>query len=62
MSNKLFQKDEVNYRALYGTLFSGLLGQFGAHYVSEIEDAIQNSFLKSLKIWKQKSIPDNKEN
>lgn len=62
MSNKLFQKDEVNYRALYGMLFSGLLGQFGAHYVSEIEDAIQNSFLKSLKIWKQKSIPDNKEN
>lgn len=62
MSNNLFQKDEVNYRALYGKLFSGLLSQFGAHYVSEIEDAIQNSFLKSLKIWKQKSIPDNTEN
>ncbi|QQQ29082.1 DUF6596 domain-containing protein [Chryseobacterium indoltheticum] len=62
MSNKLFQKEEANYRALYGKLFSGLLGQFGAHYVSEIEDAIQNSFLKSLKIWKQKSIPYNEEN
>ena len=62
MSNQFVQKDEVNYRALYGKLFSGLLGQFGVHYVSEIEDAIQNSFLKSLKIWKQKSIPDNTEN
>ncbi len=62
MSNNLFQNDEINYRALYGKLFSGLLGQFGANYVSEIEDAIQNSFLKSLKIWKENSTPKNKEN
>lgn len=62
MSTDLFPKDEINYRALYGKLFSGLLGQFGANYVSEIEDSIQNSFLKSLKIWKGKSIPNNKEN
>ena len=62
MSNDLFQKEEINYRALYGKLFSGLLGQFGANYVSEIEDAIQNSFLKSLKIWNEKSTPDNIEN
>ena len=62
MSNDLFQKEEINYRALYGKLFSGLLGQFGANYVSEIEDAIQNTFLKSLKIWNVKSIPNNKEN
>lgn len=53
---------EINYRALYGKLFSGLLGQFGANYVSEIEDAIQNSFLKSLKIWTKNNVPDNKEN
>lgn len=39
----------INYRVLYGKLFSGLLSQFGINYVSEIEDAIQNSFLKSLK-------------
>lgn len=62
MSNNLFQKDEINYRALYGKLFSGLLNQFGANYVSEIEDAIQNSFLKSLKIWNEKSTPSQKEN
>lgn len=53
---------EINYRALYGKLFSGLLNQFGTNYVSEIEDAIQNSFLKSLKIWKQNNIPNNMEN
>lgn len=62
MSNNLSPKGELNYRALYGKLFTGLLDQFGAQYVSEIEDAIQNSFLKSLKVWKQKSIPENKEN
>ncbi|MFK7001917.1 DUF6596 domain-containing protein [Flavobacterium oreochromis] len=62
MNNDLVPKNEVNYRALYGKLFSGLLGHFGANYVSEIEDAIQNSFLKSLKIWNVNSTPNNKEN
>jgi len=62
MSSNLLPKEETNYRALYGKLFSGLLNQFGANYISEIEDAIQNSFLKSLKIWKQKDVPNNKEN
>lgn len=62
MSINLLPKEETNYRALYGKLFSGLLNQFGGNYISEIEDAIQNSFLKSLKLWKQNSVPDNKEN
>jgi len=53
---------EINYRALYGKLFSGLLNQFGTNYVSEIEDAIQNSFLKSLKVWTKNNVPNNKEN
>lgn len=62
MSSNLLPKEEINYRAIYGKLFSGLLNQFGTNYVSEIEDAIQNSFLKSLKIWNQKNVPNNKEN
>ncbi|MBP1615177.1 MAG: polymerase [Bacteroidetes bacterium] len=62
MGDNLFQNEEINYRALYGKLFSGLLSQFGANYVSEIEDAIQNSFLKLLKDWRLNAIPDNKEN
>ena len=53
---------ENNYRALYGKLFSSLTRQFGIHRFSEIEDAIQNSFLKSLKNWKPDSAPKNKEN
>jgi len=62
MSSNLLPKEETNYRALYGKLFSGLLKQFSTNYVSEIEDAIQNSFLKSLKTWKQNNVPNNKEN
>lgn len=62
MNSNLLPKEEINYRAIYGKLFSGLLYQFGTNYVSEIEDAIQNSFLKSLRIWKQNSVPNNKEN
>ena len=62
MSNNFLPNEEINYRAIYGKLFSGLLNQFGTNYVSEIEDAIQNSFLKSLKIWNQNNVPNNKEN
>ncbi|ROI05014.1 RNA polymerase [Chryseobacterium sp. G0240] len=62
MSSNLPPKEVINYRALYGKLFSGLLNQFGTNFVSEIEDAIQNSFLKSLKIWTKNNAPTNKEN
>ena len=62
MSNNSLPKDEINYRSIYGKLFSGLIHQFGTNYVTEIEDAIQNSFLKSLKIWNQNNVPNNKEN
>lgn len=62
MSNSLFPKKEINYRAIYGKLFSGLLNQFGTSWIFEIEGAIQNSFLKSLKVWNQNNVPNNKEN
>ena len=55
-------RGEINYVVLYGKLFSGLLNQFGTNYVAEIEDAIQNSFLKSLKMWNPNKVPNNKEN
>ena len=53
---------ESSYRTYYGKLFSALLSQFGAEYITEIEDAIQNSFYKSLKSWKPNQVPYNKEN
>lgn len=62
MTNKPYSIVESNFRASYGKLFSALISQFGVNHVNEIEDAIQNSFLKSLKNWKPNQIPDNKEN
>lgn len=53
---------ESNYRALYGKLYAALFSLFGAKYSNQIEDAIQNSFYKSLKSWKPNKIPENKEN
>lgn len=61
-NNKSHSVIESNYRALYGKLFSALINQFGTSHVNEIEDAIQNSFLKSLKSWQTDKLPDNKEN
>lgn len=62
MNDFAFQKDQTDYRSLSGRLFSALLSRFGTDYITEIEDAVQNSFLKSLKITDQKKKPDNLEN
>ncbi|MEE9364233.1 MAG: DUF6596 domain-containing protein [Cellulophaga sp.] len=62
MKNKTSSVVESSYRTFYGKLFSALFSQFGANYVSQIEDAIQNSFYKSLKSWKPNQVPNNKEN
>ena len=62
MKNEISSVVESNYRTFYGKLFSALFSQFGANYVSEIEDAIQNSFYKSLKSWKPNQVPNNKAN
>ncbi|MCX2681734.1 RNA polymerase [Galbibacter sp. EGI 63066] len=62
MKDKVSLLVELSFRTFYGKLFSALLSQFGTAYVSEIEDAIQNSFYKSLKSWKPDQIPDNKLN
>lgn len=59
--NKEFSLIETSYRAFYGKLFSALINQFGINNVTEIEDAIQNSFLKLLKNWNFNP-PQNKEN
>lgn len=53
---------ETNYRVLYGKLFAALTRQFGTHHFSEIEDAIQNSFLKAVKNWKSDTTPEKQEN
>jgi RNA polymerase sigma-70 factor (ECF subfamily) len=62
MEHSHYPEIESNYRALYGKLFSALIGQFGTSYVNAIEDAIQNTFLKSLRLWKLNKAPDKTEN
>ncbi|MEM8525502.1 MAG: DUF6596 domain-containing protein [Bacteroidota bacterium] len=62
MKNKATSVIETSFRTYHGKLFAALFNQFGAAYVSEIEDAIQNAFYKALKIWKPNQIPDKQEN
>ncbi|MEN0049193.1 MAG: DUF6596 domain-containing protein [Bacteroidota bacterium] len=51
-----------SFRTYHGKLFAALFSQFGAAYVNEIEDAIQNAFYKALKTWKPNQIPNKQEN
>jgi RNA polymerase sigma-70 factor (ECF subfamily) len=62
MSSSAYSEVEHNYRALYGKLFAVLVQQFGAYHVTEIEDALQNAFLKSLKAWHLNPAPRKREN
>lgn len=50
------------FKSLYGQLYSSLLNRFGTPWMDEIEDAIQNAFLKALKSWKPDRLPANKAN
>ncbi|QCK16156.1 sigma-70 family RNA polymerase sigma factor [Mangrovivirga cuniculi] len=61
MSNNTHKEIESNFRAIYGKLFSVLINRFGVKYFNEIEDALQNAFLKSLKTWHAKT-PDKIDN
>lgn len=61
MKDKITKVVETSYRTYYGKLFSVFFNRFGASYVNEIEDAIQNAFYKALRSWKPEQVPDNKE-
>ena len=51
---------EESFRQYYGQIFSSLVCKFGIQWVTEIEDAIQNAFYKSLKSWKPERLPADK--
>lgn len=55
------QGPDTNYRSIYGKLYAALTRQYGIQHCAEIEDAIQNSFLKSLKQWRPDRTPEMKE-
>ena len=58
-NNISFQEVELNYRKLYGKLYASLIGIFGVQHTMIVEDAIQNSFYKSLKTWKPNHLPND---
>ncbi|MEM9887164.1 MAG: DUF6596 domain-containing protein [Bacteroidota bacterium] len=62
MKNSTTSVIESSFRTYYGKLFAALFSQFGAAYVNEIEDAVQNAFYKALKTWKPNQIPIQQEN
>ncbi|NER16605.1 DUF6596 domain-containing protein [Spongiivirga citrea] len=53
---------ESSYRQFYGRLFTSLTNIFGTKYVEEIEDALQNTFYKSIKNWKNEKSPNDRLN
>ena len=62
MKNDSLEKAlSANFRLYYGKLYSALLDRFGTAYVQEIEDALQNAFLKAIKTWKPDRVPQNPE-
>lgn len=62
MKPNSYSQIATNFRTLHGKLFAAFFNQFGAAYVHEIEDAIQNAFYKALKSWKPNTLPENQEN
>ena len=49
---------ELNYRVLYGKTFTALLKQFGPQFTSDIEDAVQNAFVRLMKSWGSSKPPE----
>ena len=47
------------FRHSYGKLVAILLNRFGAHALEDIEDAVQESLMKAMKLWPYNTIPDN---
>ena len=47
------------FRNEYGKVVAILANKFGISYVEQVEDAVQDTFLKAMQIWGYKGIPDN---
>ncbi|NND33608.1 MAG: sigma-70 family RNA polymerase sigma factor, partial [Saprospiraceae bacterium] len=47
------------FRHSYGKLVAILLNRFGAHALEDIEDAVQESLIKAMKLWPYGATPDN---
>tara|TARA_R110002073_G_scaffold108336_9_gene243652 strand:- start:82394 stop:83644 length:1251 start_codon:yes stop_codon:yes gene_type:complete len=47
------------FRHEYGKIVAILVHKFGAQSLERIEDVVQDAFLKAMKVWGYKEIPDN---
>lgn len=47
------------FRNEYGKVIALLTSKYGVAYLEKIEDAIQDAFIKAMRLWAFKDIPDN---
>ena len=47
------------FRHSYGAMMAALSKRFGIHHLHDIEDVVQESLFKAMKIWPFKGVPDH---
>lgn len=61
----IVQENQINptienlFRNEYGKVISILTHKYGTSHVEEIEDATQEAFVKAMRVWAYKEVPDN---
>ncbi len=58
-ANQLDNTIEHLFRNEYGKVVAVLLRKYGTSHIEKIEDAVQDTFLKAMKVWGYKGVPDN---
>ncbi len=58
MSTKTHKIVAHQFRHSYGEIIAALVHRFGAHRLQDIEDVVQESLMKAMKIWPFRGIPD----
>ncbi len=58
-NNQLDNTIEHLFRNEYGKVVAVLIRKYGTSHIEKIEDAVQDTFLKAMKIWAYKEMPNN---
>ncbi|MEM9648166.1 MAG: sigma-70 family RNA polymerase sigma factor [Bacteroidota bacterium] len=58
-ANQLDNTIEHLFRNEYGKVVAVLLRKYSTSHIEKIEDAVQDTFLKAMKVWGYKGVPDN---
>lgn len=59
MEETAHKKVEHLFRNEYGKVVSILVNKYGTAHLEKVEDAVQEAFLKAMRLWAFKSVPDN---